>query len=58
MESKLKEKQACSRERGTEIFAQSCRSRYFFVGKGAMNIILNIIGGKKVKETNEANVAD
>ena len=29
-----------------------------FVGKGAMNIILNIIGGKKVKETNEANVAD
>ena len=24
-----------------------------FVGKGAMNIILNIIGGKKVKETNE-----
>lgn len=26
-----------------------------FVGKGAMNIILNIIGGKKVKETDETN---
>ena len=26
-----------------------------FVGKGAMNIILNIIGGKKVKETDEMN---
>ena len=24
-----------------------------FVGKGAMNIILNIIGGKKVKETDK-----
>ena len=26
-----------------------------FVGKGAMNIILNIIGGKKVKETDKTN---